>query len=170
MALPEVWSPFRGPFRELARIRRRFDDLLEEMMGERETAFEEFEPMVLKPRVESFIEDGKLMIRAELPGVDPKNIEVSVTGSELSIHASREEKKETKKRDFFHREVRYGSFDRVITLPEGVKAEDLKASYRDGVLELTAPVPKELERKEVKVHVEGAEAKKIETKDAEKAA
>ena len=170
MALPEVWSPFREPFRELARIRRRFDDLLEDMMGERETAFEELEPMLHKPRLESFVEDGKLTIRADMPGIDPKNIEVSITGSELRIHGSREERKEIKKRDFFHREVRYGSFDRVLTLPEGVKAEDLKASYRDGVRELTAPVPKELARKEVKVQVEGGEAKKIETKEGQKAA
>jgi HSP20 family protein len=165
MALPEVWSPFR----ELARIRRRFDELLEDMMGERETVFEEFEPM-LKPRLESFIEDGKLIVRADMPGIDPKNIEVSVTGSELRIHGEREEKKETKKRDFFHREVRYGSYDRVLTLPEGVKAEELKATYRDGVLELTAPVPKELARKEIKVAVEGGETKKIETKEGQKAA
>ncbi len=164
MALPELWSPFR----ELARIRRRFDELLEDM-GEGETMFEEFEPM-LKPRLESFIEDGKLIVRADMPGIDPKNIEVSVTGSELRIHGSREEKKETKKRDFFHREVRYGSYDRVLTLPEGVKAEDLKAAYRDGVLELIAPVPKELARKEVKVQVEGGETKKIETKEGQKAA
>jgi HSP20 family protein len=165
MALPEVWSPFR----ELARIRRRFDELLEDMMGERETVFEEFEPM-LKPRLESFIEDGKLIVRADMPGIDPKNIEVSVTGSELRIHGEREEKKETKKRDFFHREVRYGSYDRVLTLPEGVKAEELKATYRDGVLELTAPVPKQLARKEIKVAVEGGETKKIETKEGQKAA
>jgi|YelNatPaOPRAMG01_1025707.scaffolds.fasta_scaffold08528_7 HSP20 family protein len=165
MALPEAWSPFR----ELARIRRRFDELLEDMMGERETVFEEFEPM-LKPRLESFIEDGKLIVRADMPGIDPKNIEVSVTGSELRIHGEREEKKETKKRDFFHREVRYGSYDRVLTLPEGVKAEELKATYRDGVLELTAPVPKELARKEIKVAVEGGETKKIETKEGQKAA
>ena len=164
MALPELWSPFR----ELARIRRRFDELLEDM-GEGETMFEEFEPM-LKPRLESFIEDGKLIVRADMPGIDPKNIEVSVTGSELRIHGEREEKKETKKRDFFHREVRYGSYDRVLTLPEGVKAEDLKAAYRDGVLELTAPVPKELARKEVKVQVEGGETKKIETREGQKAA
>jgi HSP20 family protein len=166
MALPEAWSPFR----ELSRIRRRFDELLEDMMGEREAAFEELVPELHKPRLESFIEDGKLIIRADLPGIDPKDIEVSVTDSELRIRGSREEKKEVKKRDVFHREVRYGSFERVLTLPEGVKAEDLKASYHDGVLELTAPVPKELGRKEVKVQVEAAAPKKIETKEGQKAA
>lgn len=166
MALPEVWSPFR----ELGRFRRRFDDLLEDLVGERETIFEEIEPALMKPRVESFIEDDKLIVRAEMPGVDPKDIDVSVTGSELRIHGSREQKTETKKRDFIHREMHYGSFDRVMTLPEGVKADDLKASYHDGLLELTAPVPKELARKEVKVHVEAGEPGKVEAKQGPKAA
>jgi len=68
----------------------------------------------------------------------------------------------TKKRDFYRREFSYGSFERSITLPEGMKAEDLKATFHDGVLELTAPMPKEALPKEVKVQIQGGEAKKPE--------
>ena len=53
-------------------------------------------------------------------------------------------------------EVRYGSFERSIALPEGIKAEDLKATYRDGVLELSAPMPKESVPKEVKIQIEAS--------------
>jgi HSP20 family protein len=60
----------------------------------------------------------------------------------LTTKGSREDKRESKKADFFRREMRYGSFERSISLPEGVKAEDLKATYHDGVLELTAPMPR----------------------------
>jgi len=72
----------------------------------------------------------------------------------LTVKGSREEKSETKKADYLHREIRYGSFERSIALTEGIKADDLKATYHDGVLELTVPMPKEAIPKEVKIQVE----------------
>ena len=66
------------------------------------------------------------------------------------MRGKREEKKETTKRDFLRREVHYGSYQYSTSLPEGIKADDVKASYRDGVLELTAALPKELAPKDVK--------------------
>ena len=93
-------------------------------------------------------------------GVDPKDVDIKVAGSVITVKGSREEKHETEKRDFYRREFRYGSFERSITLPEGMKAEDLKATFHDGVLELTAPMPKEALPKEVKVQIQSGEAKK----------
>jgi HSP20 family protein len=158
MALLQPWRPFR----ELERVRDEFDRLMdrfgEDWLGG-------FELAHIHPHVESFIEEGKLTIRAELPGVEPKDIEIGVTGQMLTIKAKREEKFEEKKRHFIRRELRYGSFERSMELPPGVKAENVKASYHDGVLELTAPVPKELEQKEIKVQVEREEPKKIEAKE-----
>ena len=81
-----------------------------------------------------------------------------MVGGVLTIKGSREGKSESKKADYLRREVRYGSFERSISLPEGIKAEDLKASYRDGVLEMSAPMPKEAVPKEVKIQVEGTAA------------
>jgi len=75
-------------------------------------------------------------------------------GDLLTIKGSREEKSETNKADYLRREIRYGSFERSISLPEGIKADDLKATYRDGVLELAAPMPKEAILKEVKIQVQ----------------
>jgi HSP20 family protein len=77
-----------------------------------------------------------------LPGVDSKDVDIKVSSGVVTVKGAREEKHETKKHDFFRREFRYGSFERAITLPEGRKAEDLKATYHDGVLELTALMPK----------------------------
>ena len=94
------------------------------------------------------------MIRADLPGIDPQNVEISVTGDVLTIKGSREEKSEEKERNFVVKEVSYGSFERSITLPQGVKAEDIKAAYKDGVLELTAPAPKETAARKVAIQVE----------------
>lgn len=154
------WSPFR----DLERIRADFDGLMERFWRKSPWPAE-FEEAVLSPRIESFVEEGKLTIRADLPGIDPKNIEVNVSGNELNVRGKRQEEHETKKRNFLKREVRYGSYEYSTELPKGLKAEDLKASYKDGVLELTATLPKELAPKEVKVHIEGAEPKKIEAKD-----
>ncbi len=113
------------------------------------------ESMAARPAIESCVEEGKFMVRTDLPGIDPKNVDIKVVGDVLTIKGSREEKHETKKADFFKREIRYGSFERSISLPEGIKAEDLKATYRDGVLELSAPMPRAAAPKEVKIQVEG---------------
>ena len=152
MALLDKWIPSR----ELQRLRQEFDDLFEQG-----GLFKEWQPTTMRPAIESYVDGDNFTVRVELPGVDPKDVEVKVAGGVVTVKGSREEKHETKKRDFFRREFRYGSFERAITLPEGMKAEDLKATYHDGVLELTAPMPKEALPKEVKVQIQrGGEAKK----------
>jgi HSP20 family protein len=156
MALLEKWNPSR----DLERLRHEFDDMLERFGFEHGRLFKEWPSTALRPAIESYVDGDKLTVRVELPGVNPKDVDVKVASGLLTVKGSREEKHETQKRDFFHREFRYGSFERAIRLPEGMKAEDLKATYHDGVLELTAPMPKEALPKEVKVQIEGGEAKK----------
>ena len=77
----------------------------------------------------------------------------------LTIRASRQEEHETKKRDFLDREFRYGAIERLMTLPQGVKAEDIKASFSNGLLQLIISIPEETAPKEVKVYVEHAQSK-----------
>lgn len=163
MGFLEKWTPSR----DLDRFRRELDDLLERFGPDRDwfapfrfdrQFFGEREPGAARPAIESFVEDGKFIVRTDLPGIDAKNVDIKVIGDVLTIKGSREEKSETKKADFFRREIRYGSFERSISLPKGIKAEDLKATYRDGVLELSAPMPKEATPKEVKIQVEGPKA------------
>ncbi len=155
MGLLERWRP-----RELDRFRSEFDDLMERFGFDRDWLprlpfdREFFSERGLRPAIESYVEDGKFIVRTDLPGIDPKDVDIKVVGGVLTIKGSREEKQETKKADFFRREIRYGSFERSIELPEGIKAEDLKATYHDGVLELSAPMPKEATPKEVKIQVE----------------
>ncbi|HEY8701164.1 MAG TPA: Hsp20/alpha crystallin family protein [Arthrobacter sp.] len=97
-------------------------------------------------RVEEFVDGKNLVVRAEVPGVDPdKDIEVTITDGFLRIHAQRQEKEEHKDKDkgLFRSEFRYGSFSRSIPLPKGITEEDIKATYTDGVLEVRAPLPEE---------------------------
>ena len=88
-----------------------------------------------------------------------------MTGDVLTIEGSREEKQETKEADYLRREISYGAFARSLSLPAGIKAEDLKATYKDGILELVAPMSKDALPKEVTIQVEGPE-KKNENKNA----
>lgn len=163
MGFLERWRPST----ELDRFRREFDELLERFTSDRDwfapfrlesPFFGEREPAAARPAIESSVENGNFIVRTDLPGIDPKNVDIKVVGDVLTIKGSREEKSETKKADFFRREIRYGSFERSISLPKGIKGEDLKATYRDGVLELSAPLPKEATPKEVKIQVEGPKA------------
>jgi HSP20 family protein len=106
------------------------------------------------PRVESYHKNGGYVIKADLPGMNAKDIHVMVEGDCLIIQGQRKMDRETKSRDFSRREVSYGAFQRAVPLPRGLKAEAMKAKYRDGVLEITAPVEKGHLPKEVKVEVE----------------
>jgi HSP20 family molecular chaperone IbpA len=82
---PQKWSPFR----ELDRARNDFEELLDRFLGSR-TSREQRGPFT--PALESFIDSGKLVIRAELPGVDPKDVDITVTGDQLTIRGTREQR------------------------------------------------------------------------------
>ncbi|MBT1004407.1 Hsp20/alpha crystallin family protein [Paenarthrobacter sp. DKR-5] len=95
-------------------------------------------------RVEEFVDGQSLVVRAELPGIDPeKDVDVSVADGVLHIKAERQEKSEHKSKDSYRSEFRYGSFTRSLPLPQNVKEDDVTATYKDGVLEVRAPLPAE---------------------------
>lgn len=88
-------------------------------------------------RVEESEEDGAYVVRAELPGIDPaKDVEITVEGGVLTVHAERTEEKKGKQRS----EFRYGSFTRSVRLPEGVNEQDITATFDKGVLTVKAPM------------------------------
>lgn len=102
-------------------------------------------------RVEEVVEDHTLVIRAELPGVDPdKDVELTVDNGRLTVRAERHEEKEEKDRHRRRSEFRYGSFTRSVQLPAGASEADVKATFANGILEVRVPVDGEK-----------AEAKKI---------
>ncbi|HKD69329.1 MAG TPA: Hsp20/alpha crystallin family protein [Candidatus Binataceae bacterium] len=144
----QTWNPFR----EMEHFRRDFDELFDRFLGRGKRSTRETGSV--EPAIDSYIEGDKMVVRADLPGIDPKNVEITVTGDSLTIKGSREEEREEKERNFVFKEVNYGSFQRTVKLPQGVKAEDFKASYKNGVLELTAPAPKEMSSRKVPIDVE----------------
>jgi HSP20 family protein len=155
VALLEKWSQSR----ELDRFRREVDELLERF-GLEHHWLRNSESASLRPAIESFIDGDKLTVRVDLPGIDPKSVDVRVVGGFLTLKGTRQEKQETRNTHYYIRETRYGSFERTIQLPQGVKHEGLKATYKNGVLELTATIPKEAAPRQVKVEAESAEGGK----------
>ncbi|MFD4605759.1 Hsp20/alpha crystallin family protein [Streptomyces sp. NPDC058464] len=90
-------------------------------------------------RVEEELKDGTYVLRAELPGVDPADVEITVTEGVLTLRAERTEETKEKHRT----EFRYGTFARSVRLPAGAKGDEAAAEYKDGVLTVTVPVPEE---------------------------
>jgi HSP20 family protein len=97
--------------------------------------------------------DKEVSVRAELPGIDPKDLDVSVVGNQLILSGEKRESSETKERGFYHSETHYGSFRRSVPLPEGVDTEHVDAEFTQGVLTLRLPktAPANQKRIEVKV-------------------
>ena len=123
------------PFAELADIRSRFDRLLGE--------FGDGHDREWTPAIDMIRDDGQLVVRAEVPGIKPEEIEIKVDNGVLTISGKHEETSEEKGKEFVRRERRYGAFSRSMTLPDGVDANEIKATTHDGVLELMIPLPKE---------------------------
>jgi HSP20 family protein len=105
-------------------------------------------------RVEEYRDDGSVVVRAELPGLDPdKDIDVTVTDGVLRIHAQREEREEAKEEGRYRSEFHYGSFTRRVPLPEGTSQDAIEATYRDGILEVRFPFVEQPASKAIEVPV-----------------
>ena len=145
----------REPREEAADIFGRFDKLFEEwarMLPFRPMAFPFLRGAADMIHVEEYREDGTLVVRADLPGIDPdKDVELTVAGGMLHIEAQRRQEEKREGKGFLRREVRYGSFSRSLPLPEGVIEADITATYKDGVLEIRIPEPTREEAKKIAI-------------------
>ena len=93
------------------------------------------------PPIEVLERDGRLVVRAELPGLTKDDVHVEVTEETLTIEGERRAEHEERQGGFFRSERRYGTFRRHIPLPEGVNAEQVTATFKDGILEIAMPAP-----------------------------
>jgi|SRR5579875_2702250 len=148
--------PWR-PFRELDRLMRNWEAAFPRLS-------EEIEEENFVPPVESYVKNGNLIVRADVPGLDPKDIEVNVLHDVLTIKGERKSDKEVKEKDYVRREVSYGSFERRMSLPTGVAADQVKATFKNGVVEVTVPLPKEIQGKKIPLEVEAEKKVEIEKK------
>jgi HSP20 family protein len=94
-----------------------------------------------RPAIEVKEKEGKLVVNAELPGVKKEDVKVNITDNALTLEGERKEEKEEKREGFYHSERSYGKFFRSIPLPEGAKTEQAAAQFKDGMLEVSVPIP-----------------------------
>jgi HSP20 family protein len=106
------------------------------------------------PAIESHVDNGNLIVKADLPGVDPKEVTVSVVGNQLTITGERKHEEKKEEKDYFYRELSYGKFSRSMTVPEGVDPDKVKATFKNGVLEVTMPAPKQLTAKKIQIEAQ----------------
>ncbi len=121
-----------------------------EPFGEIENVFEDFQfPTISKIgsdlAIDLFEEEENIIAKMNLPGVDPDKINVEVVDNELRVSGSHEEEKEEKKKHYYHKEIKKGSFERMIALPQPVKKDSVSAEYKNGVLKILLPKTKKEE-------------------------
>jgi len=93
------------------------------------------------PHIEIVERDGKLIVQADLPGVRKEDVNVQIEHDAIILHGERRQEETREERGFYHTERSYGSFHRIIPLPEGVDSDQAKAKFRDGVLTIELPAP-----------------------------
>jgi len=135
------------------------DDLLNLFLSDWDRAGmpERSVPTGYVPQIESYLDGNTFYIKADLPGIDPKEVELTVKDNQLTLTGERKATQEQTNGNHLRQEVRYGAFARTFTLPEGVTAEEVHARYHNGVLEVTVPLPAAKLPKKVPVQIVGEE-------------
>jgi HSP20 family protein len=145
MYFPSTHEFFSNPFGAMRRMQDQMDRMFAEALsgsgggagqGRRGWA----------PAVDVTERQGNLIVHAELPGIRPENVQLEVANDTLVISGSRERSEEHEEQGIHRRERMYGSFYREIPLPEGVNADQARAKYNNGVLEITIPMPQQQSR------------------------
>lgn len=151
----ELWRPLKdfSPLREFERMRRDMDRLwdsffeggLKKRGEERGEWFPAFDVSETK---------NDIIVKTEVPGLDPKDIDISLADGILTIKGEKKQEKEEKEESYHLIERSFGSFSRSIRLPKDVQADKISANYKNGVLKVTLPKSEEAKKKEIKIKVE----------------
>jgi len=152
------------PLRDLSMIQREMDDFFRRTLGgftpssllRREGEYRD----VLYPQMDSYMKGNKFIVNVDLPGIDPKDVHITLTGNVITIKGERKAVVDEKKEGYLFHETSVGLFERSLTLPEGVDTANIHASCKNGVLELTMPARSEALPKKVTIEIEAGEGKK----------
>ncbi|HHP7232199.1 MAG TPA: Hsp20/alpha crystallin family protein [Xenococcaceae cyanobacterium] len=148
------------PFQELSTIRQQMDRLFEDMLsvGDRNWLGLHSMGSMRTPAVEIEETEKELILKAEIPGINAKDLDVEVGEDKVVISGEHKEEKRTeeKERNYFHSEFCYGKFERVVPLPMQIKPDAIKSEFKHGILTLTMPKVETAPKKVVKVDLENS--------------
>jgi HSP20 family protein len=139
---PSRWGG--SPFRSLQRMADELDRMLDDFgFGQRWTRplWRDTTADMWTPDIDVFQKNNELTIRADVPGLKREDVTVDITDNEVCIQGERKRESEEEREGYYRTERSYGSFYRVIPLPEGAMTDQAKANFKDGVLEITMPAP-----------------------------
>jgi HSP20 family protein len=145
------------PFREFTDLKREMDCLFDEFFGRRtlpskaRKVFPTSESYF--PLVDIYEKADEIVIKAGVPGVEKDDIEITFQENTLTIKGERKRDSEVRDEDYYYSEQRYGIFSRSIALPGGLSPEDMKASYKNGILEIAIPKSEKREPRRIEVQV-----------------
>ncbi len=131
------------PFREMTSVQNQFNRLVDQMWGGRQESW--------LPAVDVFDNKDAVVVKAELAGMDPDDIQIEVEDNVLTVKGERRFEETVDEERYYRVERRYGSFQRSLALPQGVKPDDISASYEDGILVITVPKVEEEKPKRIEV-------------------
>jgi len=140
------WRPFG---RELSALRREMDDLWTRFLGESPLARKWAEEW--SPSVDLTETKGSFLIKAELPGLEAKDVDVSLSGNVLTIKGEKKKEEEEKDEHHHYLERYYGAFQRSFQLPANVKADKIDATFEKGVLKIRLPKKEEAKKKQIEI-------------------
>jgi HSP20 family protein len=138
------------PFKDLVSLREKMNRLFEDAV----TSRGEEKDLVTSswaPAVDIYEDEKELVLTAEVPGIEEKDIEIKLEDNTLSIHGERKMEKETKEENYHRLERAYGSFYRSFTLPNYIDQEKIQAQHENGILKITMPKKPELKTRKVKI-------------------
>lgn len=141
------------PMKELDNLRQQMNRLFDELIhsDRHQNLFPTMPDVTWMPTIELQQTDTDIIVKAQVPGVDAKDIDVQVTSDAVLIAGEHKEEKRTEDKGIFRSEFQYGQFSRVVPLPADVKYEQVKSEFKDGVVTLTLPLAETNRRNVVKV-------------------
>src|SRR5579863_6418938 len=144
------------PFRDVLNAQREFDRLFRGAFGPAAVGEEEASTRTWAPPVDIFENGDNLVLKAELPGINPDDVEIRVEDNTLYLKGERKFDNEVKEQNYHRVERTYGTFTRTFSLPNSIDSEKVAAEYKDGVLTLTMPKKEEAKPKTIKINVSKA--------------
>ena len=143
------------PVRDLVSLQDRMNTLFNQSFRglNRGGTEEDWAQGAWSPAVDIYEKDGNIVLKAELPGVDPKDVDVRVENNVLTLRGERKFDSDVKKEGYHRVERAYGTFGRSFTLPTVVDTEKINAEYKDGVLRVTLPKREEAKAKQIAISV-----------------